>query len=344
MGNELSILLPISSNKVDEGDVLLWGQPFMGSSRCEAFNTLCGHDDVVYCRVLHVTNSRQLKSMLVAGKEVCHPEAELYLRVAPTGCSSAVEVRILYTFSLVRNWPRVSYWQECGIILESMSVKIASKVSAKDRITKLVSEFKGQKGLMGNSSAKAIGQGAANVITKPVSPSAMGGTETAIFAAGCFWGVELAFQRVPGVLKTTVGYIDGHSVNPTYEQVCSGTSGHTEAVKIDFSPAAVSYDELLTVLWDRMDPTTLNRQGNDAGTQYRSGQVDLLLIYYTTPEQRDVAINSKEAQQQHYTSPIVTEIKAATTFYPAENYHQQYLEKGGQCALKGDTTAIRCYG
>ncbi|CAM9156752.1 unnamed protein product [Choristocarpus tenellus] len=148
---------------------------------------------------------------------------------------------------------------------------------------------------MGNGPAKEIGQSAAAVITKAAFPQVSTPVvETVIFAAGCFWGVELSFQRVPGVIKTTVGYTDGHTVNPTYEQVCSGTTGHTEAVKIDFNPSAVSYGELLTVLWDRMDPTTLNRQGNDAGTQYRSG------IYYTTPQQRDEAFKSKETEQEKY--------------------------------------------
>ncbi|CAM9692341.1 unnamed protein product [Ascophyllum nodosum] len=156
--------------------------------------------------------------------------------------------------------------------------------------------------------------------------------------SGCFWGVELAYQRVPGVLETEVGYTDGHKENPSYQEVCRGTTGHTEALRVKFDPRIVKYNELLTVLWDRMDPTTLNRQGNDRGTQYRSG------IYYTTPEQKDIAIASKEAEQKKHERPIVTEIKAATHFWRAEEYHQKYLEKGGQCSSKGDTTSIRCYG
>ncbi|CAM9587924.1 unnamed protein product [Ectocarpus sp. 4 AP-2014] len=161
---------------------------------------------------------------------------------------------------------------------------------------------------------------------------------TAPTRAGCFWSVELAYQRVPGVLETEVGYTDGHKKDPTYQEVCSGSTGHTEALRVKFDPRVVKYNELLTVLWDKIDPTTLNRQGNDSGTQYRSG------IYYTSPEQKEIALASKAAEQAKLDKPIVTEIKEATEFYRAEDYHQKYLEKGGQCSLKGDTSNIRCYG
>ncbi|KAG5183583.1 peptide methionine sulfoxide reductase [Tribonema minus] len=193
--------------------------------------------------------------------------------------------------------------------------------------------------MMGNSPTKAFGGQAASIVTKPV-PANMdpAGTETATFAAGCFWSIQISFDRVPGITETVVGYTDGHKANPTYEEVCSGSTGHTEALQIKYDPRIVSYHELLTVLYDRMDPTTLNRQGHDIGTQYRSG------IYYHNDKQKEEALKAKEEAQKHYKEPIVVEIKPATAFYPAEHYHQKYLEKGGQCSRKGDTTAIRCYG
>ena len=153
-----------------------------------------------------------------------------------------------------------------------------------------------------------------------------------------FWGIELAFQRVPGVIKTEVGYTQGLSSNPTYEEVCSGSSGHAEALQITYDSTAIKYEDLVTVFFDIHDASTKNRQGNDVGTQYRSG------IYYHTEAQRIAAFNCKDKEQLKYDSPIVTEILPSKKWYPAENYHQQYLQKGGQCAKKGDLTAIRCYG
>ncbi|GAB2272771.1 Peptide methionine sulfoxide reductase A4, chloroplastic [Dionaea muscipula] len=163
------------------------------------------------------------------------------------------------------------------------------------------------------------------------------------FGAGCFWGVELAFQRVPGVTKTEVGYSQGFLHNPSYEDVCSGTTKHSEVVRVQYDPKECSYDTLLDVFWARHDPTTLNRQGNDVGTQYRSG------IYYYTPEQEKAAKESLEQQQKLLNRKIVTEILPAKKFYRAEEYHQQYLEKGGrlgskQSAAKGCSDPIRCYG
>lgn len=155
---------------------------------------------------------------------------------------------------------------------------------------------------------------------------------------GCFWGVELAFQRVPGVVSTTVGYAQGAVPNPSYEAVCTGSTLHTEAVKISFSSDICPLEDLLTVFWDIHDPTTLNRQGNDIGTQYRSG------IYYFNEFQKDVSFKSKLNEQKKYQDMIVTEILPSTCFYPAEDYHQKYLEKGGQCADKGNLSPIRCYG
>ena len=146
---------------------------------------------------------------------------------------------------------------------------------------------------------------------------------TAIFGAGCFWGIEVAFGRVKGVTNTSVGYTGGATENPTYEQVCTGNSGHAEVVWMEFDPSAVSYDELLDVFWGCHDPTTLNRQGPDRGTQYRSA------IYYNDPAQEAEAKQSKEKNASRFPNPIVTEITAASKYYPAEDYHQKYLEKRG---------------
>lgn len=163
-------------------------------------------------------------------------------------------------------------------------------------------------------------------------------TSVATFAAGCFWGVQLAFQREFGVLETTVGYAQGHQENPTYRQVCSGKTGHAEAIKIVYDESEISYDQLLKKFWSIHDPTTLNRQKGDVGTQYRSG------IYFHNEEQKKQALASKEAHQATLNKPIVTEIEEATVFWDAEEYHQKYLEKGGQCADKGCDIDIKCYG
>jgi peptide-methionine (S)-S-oxide reductase len=147
----------------------------------------------------------------------------------------------------------------------------------------------------------------------------------ATFAAGCFWGVEDAFLHVPGVLSTTVGYTGGTTVNPAYKQVCTGRTGHAEAVEIDFDPAQVSYLELLSIFWKSHDPTTMNRQGPDVGTQYRSA------IFYHDPQQEAEARASKEILEKErvHKRPIVTEITPASAFYRAEEYHQKYFEKTG---------------
>lgn len=146
---------------------------------------------------------------------------------------------------------------------------------------------------------------------------------TATFAAGCFWGVEAVFRQVHGVVATRVGYTGGSHENPSYEDVCTGVTGHTEAVEVDFDPSRVSYEELLQVFWDNHDPTTVNRQGPDVGTQYRSA------IFFHTPEQQALATASKDRLQKSGTfkKEIVTEIVPASMFYLAEDYHQQYLEK-----------------
>ncbi len=149
--------------------------------------------------------------------------------------------------------------------------------------------------------------------------------EKATFGAGCFWGVEAAFRQVKGVLATTVGYAGGSFKNPTYRDVCSGGTGHAEVVQVEYDPAKVSYEDLLTVFWECHDPTTLNRQGPDIGTQYRSA------IFFHTPEQQAAAIASKEKLDKsgRHKRSIVTEITPASEFYRAEEYHQQYLKKRG---------------
>ena len=158
-----------------------------------------------------------------------------------------------------------------------------------------------------------------------------GNTEIAIFAAGCFWGVEEYFSRVKGVLKSESGYTGGTKKDPTYEEVCTGKTGHAEAVKIIFNPKVVSYEKLLKHFWEIHDPTSLNKQGHDVGTQYRSA------IFYTSPEQQRTAKASLDSLSKSgkYSRKIVTEISPAKDFYPAEEYHQDYLKKnpGGYCHI-----------
>ncbi len=174
----------------------------------------------------------------------------------------------------------------------------------------------------------------------PLKPPFPAGLETAVFALGCFWGAERLFWKIPGVYSTAVGYIAGHTRNPSYEEVCSGRTGHTEAVLVVFDPKLVSYADLLKVFWEGHDPTQGMRQGNDVGTQYRSG------IYTYTAEQRRLAEVSKSEYEaaigQRGFAGITTEIMDAATFYYAEPYHQQYLAKnpGGYCGLGG--TGVSC--
>lgn len=150
----------------------------------------------------------------------------------------------------------------------------------------------------------------------------------ATFAAGCFWGVEEAFRHLKGVTSTMVGYTGGTNKNPSYEDVCNKETGHAEAVQIEFDSKKVSYEKLLKIFWKIHDPTTLNRQGPDVGSQYRSA------IFYHNEEQKELAIKSKEKEQKKYKNKIVTEITEAKTFYKAEKYHQQYLEKQGLSTCK----------
>ncbi|MBV8499763.1 MAG: peptide-methionine (S)-S-oxide reductase MsrA [Candidatus Eremiobacteraeota bacterium] len=151
-------------------------------------------------------------------------------------------------------------------------------------------------------------------------------TQSATFAAGCFWGVEAAFREVPGVLNVVSGYTGGHTDRPTYRQVCGHTTGHAEAVEVTFDPDRVTYDQLLDRFWQIHDPTQLNRQGPDVGDQYRSA------IFTHGAEQERAALASRDREQGAYGRPIVTQIVPAPRFWPAEEYHQRYFEKNGGAA------------
>ena len=148
-------------------------------------------------------------------------------------------------------------------------------------------------------------------------------TEKATFAAGCFWGVEAAFGKIKGIVSTEAGYTGGHTKNPSYVQVCSGNTGHAEAVRIIFDPLVVSYEKLLNMFWKIHDPTQVDRQGPDFGSQYRSA------IFYTSLVQKDEALSSKAKMQQNSSIPIATIIARASKFFRAEEYHQKYFEKNG---------------
>jgi peptide-methionine (S)-S-oxide reductase len=175
---------------------------------------------------------------------------------------------------------------------------------------------------------------------RPLKGPYPAGLRTAVFGMGCFWGVERIFWKLPGVWVTAVGYAAGHTPNPTYEEVCSGLTGHNEVVLVVYDPQAISYEELLKAFWEGHDPTQGMRQGNDRGTQYRSG------IYVDGPEQREAAERSKAAFQTALEArgygPITTEVREPGPFFFAEDYHQQYLAKnpGGYCGLGG--TGVTC--
>jgi len=157
----------------------------------------------------------------------------------------------------------------------------------------------------------------------------------ATFGAGCFWGVEAAFRQIDGVTGTRVGYSGGTLENPTYEDVCSHTTGHAEVVEVTYDPEKVSYEQLLEVFWTKHDPTQLNRQGWDVGDNYRS------VIFVHDDEQREAALRTKAEQQTHRRKPIVTQIEPAQTFYEAEDYHQQYLEKRGRSSCTAQLATAR---
>ena len=178
------------------------------------------------------------------------------------------------------------------------------------------------------------------VLGGPLAPPYPDGTEIAEFALGCFWGAERKFWETPGVVSTAVGYAGGYTPNPTYEEVCSGRTGHAEAVRVVYDPARVSYRDLLKVFWESHDPTQGMRQGNDVGTQYRS------VIYTHSDDQRKAAEESRDDYQRVLSvagyGPITTEVVPAGEFYFAEDYHQQYLQKNpwGYCGIGG--TGVAC--
>ena len=155
----------------------------------------------------------------------------------------------------------------------------------------------------------------------PESTNAPKKLETATFGGGCFWCAEAVFQRIPGVKSVASGFAGGTTPNPSYEQVCTGETGHAEVIQIEFDPAIITYDKLLEVFWEAHDPTTLNRQGNDVGTQYRS------IILYSNDAQKSAAEKSKAEAARHLSSPITTQIVPLTKFYPAEKYHQNYYNE-----------------
>ena len=179
------------------------------------------------------------------------------------------------------------------------------------------------------------------VLGTPIRPPFPEGVRTAVFGLGCFWGAERLFWQLPGVYSTAVGYAGGSTPNPTYEETCSGRTGHTEAVLVAYDPAKISYDDLLRAFWEGHDPTQHMRQGNDVGTQYRSA------AYWDGDEQRDTLLASRERYQEALTAAgrkgeITTELAEAGTFFYAEDYHQQYLHKvpHGYCGLGG--TGVSC--
>lgn len=196
-----------------------------------------------------------------------------------------------------------------------------------------------EEALPGRSEAMAVPPRHA-VSGHPMTPPFPAGLEQAIFGLGCFWGAERKFWQIPGVWTTAVGYAGGYTANPTYQEVCSGRTGHTEVVLVVFDPAQISYERLLQVFWESHDPTQGMRQGNDTGTQYRSA------IYVTSEPQRLLALASRGAFQQALSAAghgtITTEIADAGAFYYAEDYHQQYLAKNplGYCGLGG--TGVSC--
>ncbi len=196
-------------------------------------------------------------------------------------------------------------------IFHNMKLKLSLTIAVITMINLVSCAQKDKKDKMTNVSA-----------TRSSAPVIPGKTETATFANGCFWCTEAIFEQLDGVISATSGYTDGHTENPTYKEVCTGETGHAECLQIVYDPQKVSFDELLEVFWETHDPTTLNRQGNDVGTQYRSG------IYYHNAEQKEKAEKYKAELDKSgaFDNPIVTEIKAFSKFYPAENYHQEYFE------------------
>ena len=203
--------------------------------------------------------------------------------------------------------------------------------------------YAGERSPRGRSSASFGKEAAEYALAGTVPTKSKDGWEVATFAGGCFWGTELHFQRVPGVITTCVGYTQGKLSKPDYNSVCGGATGHTEGVQVVFDPSACDYATLCRTLLKTIDATLPNQVGGDRGTQYRHG------IYPHSEAQQAAALACLEAEQARYSRKIVTEVKPAAVFWPAEEYHQQYLEKGGrfgqaQSTEKGCADKVRCYG
>jgi len=203
--------------------------------------------------------------------------------------------------------------------------------------TRLVSP---EQALQGRDSRSFALAGMHTVLGTPIEAPVPSGFEEAVFGLGCFWGAERIFWKLPGVWTTAVGYAGGHTPNPTYEEVCSGATGHAEVVRVVYDPSRVSFDDLLKAFWEGHDPTQGMRQGNDVGTQYRSA------IYWTTPAQRDAAEASRVSYAERLSragfGPVTTEIGQLRDLWYAEDYHQQYLDKNpwGYCGIGG--TGVSC--
>jgi len=209
--------------------------------------------------------------------------------------------------------------------------------------TQAAAELTGHYARLGGVSGGVCAEQAIRAFRGEVATRSEEGRSVATFASGCFWGPQLVFDRIPGVVASSVGYTQGETQCPDYNTICSGRSGHTEAVQVYYDEAVISYEELLTEFWASIDPTTVNGQGNDYGTQYRTG------IYYHTEEQKAIALASRDALQKRLRVPIATEVKATEVYWPAEAEHQNYLAEGGrfgrpQSVEKGCRDPIRCYG
>ncbi|KAJ7534781.1 hypothetical protein O6H91_12G003500 [Diphasiastrum complanatum] len=231
---------------------------------------------------------------------------------------------------------------ELGLVDQCLWIRAGFDLSGKKRM-KMGKGWLNKFVCSSRSRAKTNAMNCSSIVQGPDEDVPEFNLQFAQFGGGCFWGLELAYQRMEGVIKTEVGYSQGHLHNPTYRDLCEGDTGHSEVVRLVYDPKVCSFETLLNVFWTSHDPTTLNKQGQDVGTQYRSG------VYYYTPEQEKAAKVSMETHQKTLSSKIVTEILPAKKFYRAELFHQQYLARGGrfgfkQSAAMGCKDHIRCYG
>lgn len=262
-------------------------------------------------------------------------------------------IPFIYAFIVVANFQALSEskallnWVASGFILSNLPiVELVFRAGFVGFFSKKIVDmvlpgkagfYKDLEGLELNSLSKQ----AAEWAEEDVVPTRLGDDEVATFAGGCFWGTELHFQRIPGVTATCVGYTQGRPQFPNYDQICSGSTGHTEGIMMTYDPSVISYGELCDKLLSTVDATRLNAVGNDMGTQYRHG------LYPNSDEQYEEAIAAilrEQSRRDSQDQKVVTEVKRASVFYPAEKYHQRYLEKGGQSASKGASVPVRCYG